>query len=198
MEFTDSKDINCFLNSNYENKSLFCSLVCSKLARVASVSMRCRGTRNESQRPRENSDFGSHATSRNRGSFSKQGPEKPGYSRISVHIICLITYAFLSFSDQANPNIEKVNNFSYSVKIWPRYTEKFQRNYRWQTRNFTKKVCAYQRFCHPAILQFSMAAISFVIASWKSWKLHKMLKLINSFNLCTRWLQWGRQRFASA
>ena len=119
MEFTDSKDINCFLNSNYENKSLLCSLVCSKLARVASVSMRCRGTRNESQRPRENSDFGSQATSRNRGSFSKQGPEKPGYSRISVHIICLISYAFLSFSDQANPNIEEVNNFSYLLKFDP-------------------------------------------------------------------------------
>ena len=106
-EFTDLKDIDCFLNSNYENKTLLSSLACSKLARVASVSLRCRGTRNESQRPRENSDFGSHATSRNRGSFSKQGPEKPGFSRIFVHIICLISYAFLSFSDQVNQNLKK-------------------------------------------------------------------------------------------
>ena len=115
MAFTDSKDINCFLNSNYENKSL----LCSKLARAASVSLRCRGTRNESQRPRENSDFESHATSRNRGSFPKQGPEKPGYSRIFVKLICLISYAFLSFSDQANPKIEKINNFSYLLKFDP-------------------------------------------------------------------------------
>ena len=47
----------------------------------------------------------------------RKGAEKPGYSRMFVHIICLVSYACLSFS-QAEPNIEK-KKFYYLLKFDP-------------------------------------------------------------------------------
>ena len=46
----------------------------------------------------------------------------------------------------------------------PEYAEQFRRNYLPYTRNFTMNVRAHSCFCHPAILQFSITAISFVIS----------------------------------
>ena len=50
-----------------------------------------------------------------------------------------------------------------------------------KTRNFTENVNGSLIFLPPAISQFLMADISFNIAS-KSWKLHKLLNVISSFN----------------
>ena len=61
---------------------------------------------------------------------------------------------------------------------------------------FYKECMAHYLFCHPLILQFSWLVFPSILLA-KRWKLHKLLKLISSFNLALRLYIWPRLLSAS-
>ena len=103
-----------------------------------------------------------------------------------VYTFCLINIC-LSLSDGANKiktlNIESAKQFKFSLKIWVQFIEWFRRNALLKTRNFKGDVRLINFFTTQQFRSFWYLIFPSILLA-KSWKLHKLLNLISSFNSC--------------
>jgi len=92
----------------------------------------------------------------------------------------------LSLSDDTNKiktlNIERAWQFKFSLKVWVQFIEWFRRNSPLKTRNFTRDIRLINFFATQKFHSFTVLFPSILLA--KSWKWHKLLNLISSFNFC--------------